>query len=177
MRLDHIAYRVSDRKKTSKFFIDAFGYTVQTEFDLVFDDKSTANCIALKSPEWLATVPHVHKYIDGVIDYHMAPELFISDGSPDSIVGQWVAERGSIGGIHHLAYEVNDVQSTMDEWTNNGWAEFASDKPLHCPGLTQVFTKPLDLTGVIYEFIKRDGAYGFCKDNVKRLMLSTESRV
>ena len=50
--------------------------------------------------------------------------------------------------------------------------EFLSDKPMTCPGLKQVFTKPSELTGVIYELISRKGK-GFCKDNVKNLMLST----
>ncbi|MCE2806624.1 MAG: hypothetical protein LW700_15695 [Gemmataceae bacterium] len=44
--------------------------------------------------------------------------------------------------------------------------------PLRCPGLTQVFTRPSELTGVIYEFIER-GEFGFCKDNVRALMEGT----
>ena len=57
----------------------------------------------------------------------------------------------------------------MAEWQKKGWAEFTSDAPLSCEGLTQVFTKPSSLTGVIFEFIER-GKYGFCKENVKALM-------
>ena len=52
-------------------------------------------------------------------------------------------------------------------------AEFTSDAPMHCEGLTQVFTKPSALTGVIFEFIER-GTFGFCKENVKALMESTK---
>lgn len=51
MRLDHIAYRVKDRNKTAQFFIDAFGYKIQTEFEINFDDGTTAKCIALEPPE------------------------------------------------------------------------------------------------------------------------------
>ena len=58
------------------------------------------------------------------------------------------------------------------EWKEKGYAEFTSAQPMKCPGLTQVFTKPSELTGVIYEFIER-GEHGFCKDNVKALMDST----
>lgn len=107
------------------------------------------------------------------IAYHLAPEIFVSDGPPESIVGKWVAARNNIGGIHHLAYQVESVESTMKEWKDKGYAEFATDKPLTCPGLTQVFTKPSELTGIIYEFIER-GEHGFCKDNVKALMESTK---
>src|SRR5690606_13107426 len=104
--------------------------------------------------------------------YHLAPEIFVSDGTPDSIVGKWVAARGGIGGIHHLAYQVNDVEAVMNDWKEKGYAEFTTENPLTCPGLKQCFTKPSDLTGVIYEFISR-GKHGFCKENVKDLMLST----
>ena len=89
----------------------------------------------------------------------------------DSIVGQWVKQHGP--GIHHIAVQVESVEKTMREWQRQGWAEFTSEAPLHCEGLTQVFTKPSELTGVIFEFIER-GTYGFCKENVKALMESTK---
>lgn len=179
MRLDHIAYRTADRKKTAQFFLDALGYRIQTEFQIDFDDGETAKCMALEPPEKRRSGRFMMEK-DGSFDwnpnmYHMSPELFVSDGTPDSIVGRWVAERQGIGGIHHLAYEVDDVEETMREWQAKGWATFASTSPLTCPGLTQVFTTPHELTGVIYEFIKREGDYGFCADNVKRLMESTKN--
>ena len=178
MRLDHIAYRVKDRKKTVDFFLNAFNYRVQTEFDLQFDDGTTARCFALEPPEKpVGVLPWTHlaeQPAGGPVNYHLAPEIFVSDGDCGSIVGQWVAARGGIGGIHHLAYQVESVQAKMDEWKAKGFAEFTTDKPLTCPDLTQVFTKPSQLTGVIYEFIER-GKHGFCADNVKDLMLSTKN--
>lgn len=192
IRLDHIAYRVKDRVRTADFFIQAFGYKVQTEFDLKFDDGTMARCFALEPPEKAAveipwTIPFEQlsvpaKWMEGqgwVTDsaistvYHMAPEIFVSDGDSGSIVGEWVRKRDGIGGIHHLAYQVESVQGKMDEWREKGYAEFTTSKPLTCPDLTQVFTKPSYLTGVIYEFIER-GRHGFCADNVKDLMLSTK---
>jgi len=176
MRLDHIAYRVANRHRTADFFIQAFGYTIQTEFTIDFDDGSQAKCIALEPPEKVTDAPwaHLEPFPGGgtKTEYHMAPEVFVSDGTPDSIVGKWVAARGGIGGIHHLAYQVESVEKTMNHWKEKGYAEFTTAKPLTCPGLTQCFTKPSELTGVIYEFIER-GAHGFCKDNVKSLMEST----
>lgn len=178
MRIDHIAYRTNSRTKTAEFFINALGYKIQTEFDLKFPDGSTTKCIALQPPEkseakqagWICK-----SFIDNETqptEYHMAPEIFVSDGSPDSIVGQWVAARNNFGGIHHIAYQVDSVEATMKEWKEKGYAEFASAQPLKCDGLTQVFTKPSELTGVIYEFIER-GEFGFCKENVMNLMEST----
>lgn len=178
-RLDHIAYRVADRNKTANFFIKAFGYKIQQEFQLEFDNGTTADCIALEPPEklvsgapWTILLADEEERAEAKQQYHLPPEIFVSDGVPGSIVGDWVAARGGIGGIHHMAYQVESVEETMKEWQEKGYCEFSSDKPFSCPGLTQVFSKPSELTGVVYEFIKREG-FGFCKDNVKRLMQST----
>jgi len=192
-RLDHIAYRVKDRKKTAQFFIDALNYRIQTEFTVHFDDGLTAECLALEPSEKhpLITNHYWSKRInDGLAitdlrnlesqkafdELHLPPEIFISDGVPGSIVGNWVEHRDGVGGIHHLAYMVDSVEEKMKEWQEKGYAEFSSDKPLTCPGLKQVFTKPSELTGVIYEFIERE-EHGFCVENVGSLMESTRDNL
>ncbi len=180
MRLDHIAYRVKDRFKTAKLFVECFGYRIAEDipegFKIQFDDGSCADCLVLLPPEQITGgMPWMmESYFDHDFTmYHMAPEIFISDGTGDSIVGKWVAERGGIGGIHHMAFQVESVQEKMKDWGTKGFVEFATDAPLSCPGLVQVFTKPSELTGVIYEFIEREH-HGFCTDNVKALMESTK---
>lgn len=180
MRIDHLAFRTKDRHKTAKFFIECFNYRIAEDlpegFKIEFEDGSNADCLVLLPPEQInGKMPWMTElYFAGdFTHYHMAPEIFISDGTNDSIVGQWVSERGGVGGLHHIAYQVDDVEKTMNEWIEKGYAEFASEKPLVCPGLTQVFTKPSELTGVIYEFITREN-HGFCKENVKSLMESTK---
>jgi len=187
MRLDHIAYRAKDRRETAKFFQDCLGYTVGTEFDLKFDDGTTPDCIALAPPEvrhpqtemWTYHVLMGVQYTADAVhaEYHAPPEIFVSDGPAGSIVGNWVNERDGIGGIHHIAYQVEDVAATMQEWKDKGYAEFYSEEPLVCKetDLTQVFSKPSKLTGVIYELIKRGkDNKGFCEVNVKGLMESTK---
>jgi len=184
MRLDHIAYRVNNRYKTAAFFNEAFGYTLGTEFQIEFDDGSKADCLALVPPEirhpdtslWTYHSLQATPYGEAVkSEYHAPPEIFVSDGSKGSIVGDWVAERGGVGGVHHMAYQVKDVAAVMNEWKEKGYAEFYSEEPIVCqdPDLQQVFTKPSELTGIIYEFINRKGA-GFCKDSVKQLMETTK---
>jgi len=183
MRLDHIAYRVKDRYKTYNFFKGAFGYKLGTSFEIKFDDGSHADCLALIPPEvrhpdtrlWTYFSLQAAPYAPVKSEYHAPPEIFVSDGGVGSIVGDWVAERGGIGGIHHMAYQVEDVRGVMEEWKEKGYAEFYTEEPITCkdPDLTQVFTKPSELTGVIYEFINRKGA-GFCKDSVKQLMEATK---
>lgn len=188
MRLDHVAYRVRDRKKAAQFFIDALGYSIGAEFR-PFENEGPDSinynilCIALvPSEKKLDGIPWAssfeHEFMFEEIEYHMAPEIFVSDGPEGSIVGDWVKLKGP--GVHHIAYQVDkpeDVDRVMKDWQEKGYAEFLSEKPLQCevedPELRQVFTKPSELTGIIYEFIHR-GEHGFCSANVKSLMKSTE---
>jgi catechol 2,3-dioxygenase-like lactoylglutathione lyase family enzyme len=164
-----LAFRVADRNKTSEFFQTALGYKFQTQFTIDFGDGETAECIALEPSEKTgANLPWTH-FVPGGAEYHLPPEIFISDGTPNSIVGKWVESRGGIGGLHHIALQVTSVEDKMKEWIEKGYAEFASEAPFRCPGLTQVFTKPSLLCGVVFEFIERQEV-GFCKDNVKNLM-------
>lgn len=183
MRLDHIAYRVKDRHETAKFFRECLGYKEASKFKIEFEDNSTADCLALSPPEtrhpntelWSYYALQAAPYGTIKAEYHAAPEIFISDGPDGSIVGDWVNDRDGVGGVHHIAYQVEDVLATMHYWSQQGYAEFLSDAPLECPGLKQVFTKPSKLTGVIYELISRTGK-GFCEDNVKALMESTKEK-
>ena len=174
MRIDHIAYRVTDKDKAAQFFLAAFGYRIADEFEINFDDDTCAQCYALAPvermnnletfKEWRMPMPN------GV--YHMPPEIFVSEGSSGSIVAEWVSKRGGTGGVHHIAYQVDDVASTMTEWKEKGWAEFTTDVPISSEGLVQCFTKPHPITGIIYEFIYRT-TKGFNVANVKDLMTST----
>jgi catechol 2,3-dioxygenase-like lactoylglutathione lyase family enzyme len=192
MRIDHLALRVADRNKTAEFLMEAFGYTKQvvkvnedgseeTEFEIIFDDGQKAKCIALEPPEkatnnlpWRVWSFNPACLTGDGVEYHLAPEIFVSDGTPGSIVGDWVVARGGIGGLHHIAFQVDSVKETMMLWKEKGWAEFTSEEPVTCPGLTQVFSVPHALTGIVFEFIER-GEHGFCRDNVKALMESSRN--
>lgn len=181
MRLDHIAYRVKDRFKTVEFLKSTLGYRIDPElpngFQIVFDDGSTTDCFVLIPPEKVTSKLLWEfsslEFAEGQ-KYHLAPEIFVSDGVDGSIVGEWVKKtNGGVGGIHHLAYQVKSVQETMDDLSKRGLAKFTSNAPITCEGLEQVFTQPSKFTGIIYEFINR-GKQGFCQSSVKYLMQSTK---
>jgi len=174
MRLDHIAYRVSDRNKTSKFLSEAFGYKIEDDFEIDFGDGKFARCYAMIPPEkTIKTLPFNHSIITPLAEYHRPAEIFVSEGTDGSIVDKWVKERGGIGGIHHIAYQVESVQEVMDDWKNKNLASFTTEAPITSEDLIQCFTNPHPLTGVIYEFIERKNK-GFNISNVKKLMESTE---
>ncbi len=175
MRLDHIAYRVADRNKTAKFLINAFNYKISDEFEIEFYDGTKAKCYALEPPERFMTINAFVAYgMFGTEEYHSPPEIFVSEGSEGSIVKKWVDNRGGVGGVHHMAYQVDNVEEVMSKWIKNNWAEFTTDEPIKADGLVQCFTRPHKLTGIIYEFIYRTGK-GFSADNVKELMKSTSN--
>ena len=157
MILDHIAYRVTNRKKAAGFLAKTLKYTTNTEFEIVFDNKSTAECLVLE--------PNSSKN----------PEIFISDGTYDSVVGEWVQAHNGNGGIHHIAYRVNDIYAIVQEWKENG-VQFLTEDVIDCPedNMKQIFSKPLDiLGGLIIELIERQDK-GFCQNSVKDLMTSTQ---
>ena len=157
MILDHIAYRVTNRKKAAGFLEKTLKYTTNTEFEIVFDNKSTAECLVLE--------PNSSKN----------PEIFISDGTYNSVVGEWVQAHNGNGGIHHIAYRVNDIYAIVQEWKENG-VQFLTEDVIDCPedNMKQIFSKPLDiLGGLIIELIERQDK-GFCQNSVKDLMNSTK---
>ncbi len=198
MRLDHIAYRVADRHQAVEFFMKAFDYSIADEFKINFNNGEKAECFALTPPEvnqcdsygpWCVREMNTSRYLKCMnqtlpinpsrheLDYHLPPEIFVSDGSENSVVGKWVKARGGVGGIHHLAYEVDDVYETMREWKKKKFAEFTTEYPIayNAGGLIQCFTKPHPVTGVVYEFIKRGkDNKGFNINNVRDLMESTD---
>lgn len=161
MRLDHIAYRVPNRDEAVDQLANMFGYEVEEEFTIDFDDGSKAECKALKP--------------DVAYEFRL-PEVFVSEGSPGSIVEKWISNTpNGIGGIHHLAYKVNNIDEVFNKWKDKG-IEFLTDGIVDCPedNLRQIFTKPQDLLGgIIIELIQR-GDKGFCTKSVKDLMNSTK---
>ena len=182
MRLDHIAYRVKNRYDAAKTFENLLEYSIAEEFAISFEDGSRAECLALIPSEkrnkigavidipWSHAVPGV----ETPLMFHMAPEIFVSDGASGSIVGDWVRARGE-GGIHHIAYQVQNIDEVVPQWKSNG-IRFLSEDIIDCPedDLRQIFTKPISwICNIIIELIDR-GDKGFCKNSVKHLMNSTK---
>ena len=179
-RLDHIALRVAQgrRNESEAFFIDALGYRRQDEFEIYFNDEKTdvAMCVALEPGEKtlypVSAIPWWWFHSPAGAEYHLAPEIFLTSSLPGGIVDNWVQSRAGVGGVHHLAYQVDDVEKTMAEWTRKGWASFTTATPVKCDGMEQVFSQP-NATGVIFELIKRVDR-GFCKASVRQLILSSK---
>ena len=79
-------------------------------------------------------------------------ELLAPTGE-DTPVGRFLAKRGP--GMHHVAYEVDDVRSALDELERNG-AELIDHAPRHgLFGLEVAFVHPDAVHGVLTEVVCR----------------------
>jgi methylmalonyl-CoA/ethylmalonyl-CoA epimerase len=79
-------------------------------------------------------------------------ELLASLGD-DSPVGRFLAKRGP--GMHHVAYEVDDVDAALDELTKEG-AELIDTAPRRGMfGLEVAFVHPDSVHGVLSEVVSR----------------------
>ena len=186
-RIDHLAFRTLDRQKCVKFFQEALGYRFADEFPIVLDEEKNdiATCTILEPSNrirgdlpWTKMFPLYPNAIEIMQqEYVLAPELFISEGSPGSLVHDWASKRNG-GGLHHIALQVSEnssVKEEMKKWLDNGWVEdFTTSEPIVCAELVQVFTRPSSITGIIFELIERKEA-GFCRSSVRELMLSTKN--
>ena len=69
----------------------------------------------------------------------------------DTPVGRFLAKRGP--GMHHVAYEVNDLRATLAELTREG-AELIDDQPrAGLFGLEVAFVHPDSVHGVLSEVV------------------------
>jgi len=77
-------------------------------------------------------------------------ELLAATG-PDTPVGRFLAKRGS--GMHHIAYEVDDVQSALDGLAREG-ARLIDEEPHEgLFGLQVAFVHPESVYGVLTEVV------------------------
>ena len=66
--------------------------------------------------------------------------------------------NGGMGGIHHVALEVQDLRATMRSLSEAG-VEFLEPEPVQAGNLLVNFVPPLATRGIIIEYVQRvDGA-------------------
>ena len=133
MRIDHLAFRVANRKKTAQFLTKALGYRpchrIPNGFRVDFPDKTYADCTVLVPPErkvsgmsWNYLVPippkikvekNGYQADQGDLqEYQIPPEIFISQGSQGSIVDRWVQKNGNK--LHHIAIQVDNIEKVKN---------------------------------------------------------------
>ena len=71
---------------------------------------------------------------------------------PDSPIGKFLAKRGE--GLHHVAFEVDDLQMALSELKGNG-VELIDEEPrVGAGGMRVAFLHPGDAFGVLTELVE-----------------------
>lgn len=68
--------------------------------------------------------------------------------SDESGVARFLAERG--GGMHHLCFEVDDINGMLDQLKSKG-VRLINESPLELPGRKMAFVHPKSTGGVLVE--------------------------
>ena len=125
-KIEHIGIAVKDLKMVGRLYSDAFGLKVSDEID------ATERKLRIAFVE-----------ISGV------KLEFLMPTDKDSLVTKFIDKKGE--GIHHICFEVDDIEKAVSELKNKG-VEFVDDKPrLGVEGDKIVFLQPKSVHGVLVE--------------------------
>jgi methylmalonyl-CoA/ethylmalonyl-CoA epimerase len=97
--------------------------------------------------------------------------VLLMSTSPNSQIARYIEKYGP--GVQHVAFSVKKIESVHGELKEKGMG--FSTEILKSSGLKQVFTQRDKNTGMMYEFIERDGNFNFEDENVNRLFEQLES--
>jgi len=128
-KIDHIGIAVGDLSSAKRFYEESLGLRVEREETL--------------GEMKIAFVP-----IGGV-----NIEL-IQSTTPEGVISKFIANRGE--GIHHIAYEVEDVAAALEELTAQG-VKLVDRAPRAGAHGTQVaFVHPKGALGVLTELVSKE---------------------
>lgn len=148
-RIDHIALAVNDLESAVTLFQDVLGFK-------------------------LTGRRHVKGAHTGMISAELeinGIRFVLCQGTePASQVSRLVSQFGP--GIAHVAFEVDDVEATVNHLAGNGLG--FDTNVIRGPGLTQAFSSRCANTGMSFEFIKRGETDGFLDGNVQELFEQLE---
>ncbi|MFN2586724.1 MAG: methylmalonyl-CoA epimerase [Actinomycetota bacterium] len=110
---------------------------------------------------WGLSVSHRERVEDQGVEEAMLPlgETFLQllgPTSPDTTVGKFVARRG--GGLHHIAYEVDDLERTLAELKARGVRLIDEAPRRGGRGHMVAFVHPRGNHGLLVELVQRPRA-------------------
>jgi methylmalonyl-CoA/ethylmalonyl-CoA epimerase len=128
-RIYHLGYAVEDIEAASRFYRENFG-AEPTEPEVI---------------EEQGIVAVMFRVGESMIE-------LVQPTRPDSPVGRFLERRGE--GVHHVAYEVDDLDAALMELKNNG-VELVDEEPRTGVGGTRVaFVHPKGAFGVLTELVE-----------------------
>lgn len=128
--LNHVGIVTDDLQKAVKFWRDGLGLPVTVEER---NDEEEVEIVFLGTDT-------------GSIE-------LIAPTTPDSGIAKYMAKRGA--GQHHVCIEVEDIQATMQQLTDQGF-ELINEKPRQRhDGTLYAFTHPKSTGGVMVELYQK----------------------
>jgi methylmalonyl-CoA/ethylmalonyl-CoA epimerase len=128
-RIYHLGYAVEDLEAASRFYRENFG----------------AEPGEPEAVEEQGIVAVMFRVGESMVE-------LVQPTRPDSPVGRFLERRGE--GVHHVAYEVNDLDAALTELKNNG-VELIDEEPRVGVGGTRVaFVHPKGAFGVLTELVE-----------------------
>jgi len=125
-KIDHIGIAVKNIKEVSKFYNDVFDCQTSEEMEV---------------PERKLRIAFVE--ISGV------KLEFLMPTDKESVVAKFIEKRGE--GIHHICFEVSDIEKTVAELKNKG-VELVDEKPrVGVEGQKIIFLQPKSVYGTLIE--------------------------
>jgi methylmalonyl-CoA/ethylmalonyl-CoA epimerase len=125
-KIEHIGIAVKDLKMVARLYSDAFGLKLSEEIDV---------------PERKLRIAFVE--LSGV------KLEFLMPTDKQSVVAKFIDKRGE--GIHHICFEVDDIEKAVSELKSKG-IELVDEKPrLGVEGDKIVFLQPKSAFGVLIE--------------------------
>jgi methylmalonyl-CoA/ethylmalonyl-CoA epimerase len=125
-KINHIGIAVRDLKKAASLYSDSFGLGVSGEIDV---------------PERKLRIAFTE--ISGT------KLEFLMPTDDDNVVAKFIDKRGE--GIHHICFEVDDIEKAISELKSKG-VELVDEKPrLGVEGDKIVFLQPKSTIGVLIE--------------------------
>ena len=134
-RIYHLGYAVEDIEAAARFYSENFG-AEPTEPEVVEEQGIVATTFRVG---------------ESMIE-------LVQPTRPDSPVGRFLERRGE--GVHHVAYEVEDLEAALRELKRNG-VELVDENPRAGAGGTRVaFVHPKSAFGVLTELVELPGRGG-----------------
>jgi methylmalonyl-CoA/ethylmalonyl-CoA epimerase len=128
-RIYHLGYAVEDIEAASRFYRENFG--VEPGEPEVVEDQGI--------------VAVMFRVGESMVE-------LVQPTRPDSPVGRFLDRRGE--GVHHVAYEVDDLEAILEELKSNG-IELVDEEPRVGAGGTRVaFVHPRSAFGVLTELVE-----------------------
>jgi len=130
-KINHIAIAVADIDDALSFWRDALGLVV----------------------DHIEDVPS-QKAVVGFLTCGESEVGLVRPTAEDTSVAKFLAERG--GGMHHLCFEVNDIDAMMLQLKNKG-VRLINETVVELPGRKMAFVHPKSTGGVLVELYELSG--------------------